>query len=66
MKQLILTNIKKGWAFFLEHKVFSPVICLGFEIWVTPGVKDWVALITFPELVLMVCTKFVGDWSGND
>jgi len=43
------------WTFFLTQS-FSPVICLGFGVWVTPGAGGWVSRVilvlkTFLELV---------------
>jgi len=42
---------------FFKSKVFSPVICLGFGVWGTPGLGDQVSGVklasrTFPGLVL--------------
>jgi len=41
----------------LTHKVFSPVTCLGFGLWDTPGSRGWVGGVM---LVLRTLLELVG------
>jgi len=52
------------------HKVFSPVICLCFLVWGTPGSGGQISgvmlvLRTFPELVGKSVQNLGGDWSDG-
>jgi len=53
---------------FLSSKIFSPVICLGFRVWGTPGSggSGWqgqTCVKHLPQVGVEVCAKFGGDWS---
>jgi len=63
-RELILTKKYQVTRHLLKNKVYSPVICLCFGVWVTLGRRTgWQSHTCVKNLGVEVCSKFGGDWS---
>jgi len=59
-----LMSLRHPSRHFILHKVFSPVICLGFGVRGL-GWRDHACVKNLPWVGREVCAKFGGDWFGS-